>query len=614
VIAAELDPASSTRAERVAWALRAAIVLAVGIVYANALGAAFVFDDLPGIVERAEELSGSMRELVARERRPVVALTLAANHRLGGLDPWGYHAFNVAVHGAAALVLFGLVRRVVTRQAGPVEANAIAFAAALLFAVHPLQTEAVTYVIQRAESTAALCMLVVLAAIERAERSPRPAAWSVLAVVACAAGMASKATMVMAPPLAFAFDALIVSSSARAALRARWGVHAALASTWLLLVPTGVAGALWDAAGRPDAAVGFGVGSVTWVEYLASQPGVILRYVSLAAWPSVLCIDYRWPVATGAGVIVPAMVVGLALVVVLVLALRRHPLAFCGLVFFGWLAPTSSFVPIRDLAVEHRMYLPLAALAVPAVVVAWWWGKRVRAGGLVALILLAGVSMALGARTIVRNRDYATPVALWTATVDVVPTNRRARLNLGVALREAGRTDEAIDQLARVVAEAPGNPRARLNYGAALVEAGRPGDAAEHLLHAAERYPRRVDVALLLGDALRAANRPDDAVEAYRRAAEIEPVAAVFLALGNALDAMGRPDDAAAAFEASIAQATEAGNEPLRAAACFNLGNVRFRTGAFDEAITMYESALEARPDHAGAREWLHRAREQRDR
>jgi tetratricopeptide (TPR) repeat protein len=590
--------------------LRVVILAAGAAAFANALAADFVFDDVPRIVERDVELDGPAVTLLRGERRPVVTATLALNHAVGGLEPRGYHAFNVVLHLAAALILFEVVRGAGTRVIGA-GATPVAFAAALLWVVHPLQTESVTYVIQRAEVLAALAALVVLFAVLRAADSERPLAWGAVAVIASIIGMGSKATMVMAPPLAFLFDGLLVAPSFREAWRRRWGLHVALAATWLVLIPTGVVTALLGQGTRAGAAVGFGVASVTPLEYLATQPGVIVHYLRLAAWPDALCIDPGWPVARGlSAILAPALAVGAAATLVLVAAWRRHPLAFPGLVLLGWLLPTSSFVPIHDLAAEHRMYLPLAAPLVIAVATVRVGLRRLVPGAAAPLgvTLLVAATMALGTRTVVRNRNYASPLALWTATVEVAPHNRRARMNLGVAMLEAGRPDEAASWLAEVVADEPRDALARLNYGRALVAAGRPDEGVAHLREAAGRLRQRPDAELSLAAALREAGRPDEAVTTYRRVLEAAPAPSVALALGNALTEAGRHDEAAEAFTEAAALAADAGDSALRASALYNLGNVHYRTGNMTRAAVAYRAALEAAPDHAGAALWLPRA------
>ena len=594
------------------WGLLGLIAAAGIAAYGNAVGGAFVFDDIRSIVDRSAAFEGPPGELLAGQRRPLVTLTLAANHRVGGLDPRGYHLFNIAIHLATAAALFVLVRRGAERRIGDGHGTPLAFAVALLWIVHPLGTASVTYVIQRAEAMAALCMVLVLLGVLHAARSPRPAAWTIAAVLFSGLGMLSKPTAVVIPLLAVLCDGLIASDSFREAWRRRWALHLALAASCLLLVPTGLLDGLLQSAPDARAGAGLAVTTVTPLEYLQSQPGVITHYLGQAFWPATLCIDPDRPVADSARAIVgPTVLILTALAATALAVRRRHPLAFPAAAFLVLLAPTSSLVPIRDLAAEHRMYLPLAAVILIAVAIV---GRGLRAlpprlAAPLGLGLLAVAGVALGLRTIDRNRDYATPVTLWAATVEAAPHNHRARMNLGVALREAGRNEEAVAVLTTALEMQSNDPIAQLNLGAALLDESRIEEATEILGIAAVRLRDRPRAWLLLGDAHRAGGRTEDALAAYRRALAVRPDPAIRLRLGNTLADTGRLDEAAEQFDAAASSATD---PRLRASAAFNLGNTRYRQGAFDQAADAYRAALVADPQHAGARQWLAEALQRR--
>ena len=193
-----------------------AIVLAV---YRNSFSGAFLFDDLSDIVGNPNLRPGTpLGIMLRRAQRPVVDLTLFANRAIGGLDVFGYHAVNVAIHLLAALTLWALIRRTLRlpslgRRWGSVS-DGIAWAAAVLWAIHPLQTESVTYLIQRAESLAGLWYFLTLYGLVRAAESPRRR-WAALAVASCALGMATKPVMATAPLAAMLFDRCLIAGSWR---------------------------------------------------------------------------------------------------------------------------------------------------------------------------------------------------------------------------------------------------------------------------------------------------------------------------------------------------------------------------------------------------------------
>jgi tetratricopeptide (TPR) repeat protein len=467
------DPPSSASASRDRAPLcAAALLVLVVLAFANGLSGAFVLDDEAAI-------SGDVSATTIG--RPLLSLSFAMNRALFGASPAGFHAVNIAIHAAAALVLFDLVRRTLATRAGN-GATPLAFAVAAIWALHPLQTESVTYVCQRAESLAGLCILVTVWAAERGAASARPARWHALAIAAAALGVATKETAVVAPVLVLLHDRTFGAGSFREALRRRPRLYAGLAATWLLLAALVV-----SSAGRRGSA-GFDAG-VSPAAYAATQPGAILAYLRLAVWPGPLVLDRGAHVAQGAADIVPAALVVAALLGVTVWALLRRPsLGFLGAVFFVTLAPTSSFVPLAtQTSAEHRMYLPLAAVATLAV-----FGVHAATRGTPRLrpALLAASAAALCAVTFARNADYASPHGLWEQCVAFDAANVRAQMNLGLAAAKDGELAEGIACLDRAAAADPANAYVRLVRGNLLHEAGRTEEAIADYTAAASSAPR----------------------------------------------------------------------------------------------------------------------------
>jgi len=171
--------------------------------------------------------------------RQLINLSLAVNYAVGGTRVWGYHALNLAVHILAGLTLFGIVRRTLLqprlRGRFGAAANGLALTTAVLWTVHPLQTESVTYIIQRCESMMGLFYLLTLYCFIRGAASQRPRLWYGLCVTACALGMACKEVMVSAPLMVLLYDRTFVSGSFRVAWRRHGRLLGALAGTWVLL-------------------------------------------------------------------------------------------------------------------------------------------------------------------------------------------------------------------------------------------------------------------------------------------------------------------------------------------------------------------------------------------
>jgi len=444
------------------------IIAAGGALYANSLRGVFVLDDIPGIVLNPALRSFPTLAQTLEDSRPVVFLTLALNYACSAYRPWSYHLVNAAVHVLAALALFGIVRRTLELPAlagryGPWAAP-LALTIAWLWLVHPLQTESVTYVIQRGESLMGLFYLLALYGLIRGHSSPRAHGWYAGAVASCLLGAGCKEVIVTLPAVAFACDALFLTGSWRESFRRRWGLYLA----WTLCCGL-VVFRFMRHASDAAATVGFAMKGVTPLRYALTQPGVILHYLRLALWPSPLCLDYGWPLAGSIGEALPALLIVGALLAVSVAGVaygRRW--GFLGLAFFCILAPTSSVVPIKDAAFEHRMYLPLAAVIAGVVIAAFecWnraWPPSSKRGSGRALACAAVLAVAwLGFLTVRRNAEYGDAVALWSRTVRCAPGNARAPGQLGAALERRERPgdtspggEEALIELKRDIALKP---------------------------------------------------------------------------------------------------------------------------------------------------------------
>jgi hypothetical protein len=441
------------------------LILFAGVAsYANSLSGEFVFDDVDSIVGNP-----SIRALdpvaifapapnLTVSGRPLVNLTLALNYAAGGLDVGGYHLVNVLLHLAAAAVLFLLVRDTLALPAVPDvfrgHATDIALAVGLVWVVHPLQTEVVSYVVQRGEALAALFLLLILLCLLRGASSRHASLWYAGAVGACVLGVLSKEVMAAAPVVALLYDRAFLSGSFREAFRRRAVCHVGLLSTWVLL---GLL--IWTTHGR-GRTVGFDT-AVSPLHYAAAQSMWVLHYLRLSVWPAPLVFDYGPAVAPWGRVTQAATAVTLTLLGLSVALFARRPaLGFLPLGFFVALAPSSSFVPIAtQIAAERRMYLPLAVVIILIVLVGVRLGSFVPVSATTRrralFALLAAWVVPLVILTHLRNRDYRTGLVLWADTAAKVPDNARARANFGQALLKEGRVDAAATHLRTATELAP---------------------------------------------------------------------------------------------------------------------------------------------------------------
>ena len=528
------------------------------------------------------------------EGRPIVNLSFALNYALGGTRVWGYHAVNLAIHAAAGCALFGVVRRTL-RRIGQAGSLGLAFAAALLWTVHPLQTEAVTYLVQRAESLMGLCYLLTLYGFIRAADSAGASgrgsrAWLALAWFACLLGMGTKEVMVSAPVVVFIYDRTFFSGSFREAWRRRGGWYLALAATWLPLVA-----ALWSTGGNRGGTAGFGLG-ISWWAYLRTQFPAVLHYLRLSLWPHPLVFYYEvhwwpWPrVALSA-----LVVVGLAAASLLGLW-RRTGWGFLGLGFFSVLAVTSLVPGLSQTMAEHRMYLALAPVLVALVLAGHALGRRLRLPGAVLAGLVLAAAAGLGAMTIARNATYRSEVILWGDTVAKAPGNPYTQNNLGIALVGAGRFTEAMDHFHRALELKPDYAEAEDNLGLALADAGRPSEAIAHYAAAIRLKGDYAEAHMNLGVALAASGRLPEAQAHFERALALQP--GNLEARNDLAVALARQGNLPGAIE----QYEEAlkGN-PRNPQTQYNLANAFAGAGRWREAAERYQAALQILPGYAEA-------------
>ena len=472
--------------------LPALLVVVIGLaVYWNSFGGVLVFDDVPAIVTNVNirSLLPLSRAMSARSDttlsgRPIASLTFALDYAVGVHRVWGYHATNLAIHLLAALTLFGIVRRTLLtermRDQFGSHSAALALAVALVWLVHPLQTASVTYVVQRVESLMGLFYLLTLYCAIRANEDYAQRWWIAGAAAACAAGMGTKEVMVTAPFMVLLWDVIFAP---RSGWSRRWPLYASLAATWAIVAVL--------AAGAPRArSVGFGFAGWPWWRYLLTQAGVITHYLRLTIVPTSLVLDYQWPPVQSILEVVPQLTLVVVLFVSTVWAVvRRLPLGFAGAWFFGILAPSSSVLPIvTEVAADHRMYLPLAAIVSLIVIGGYALVSRKIPAGVLAFAA-GGVVVVFAILSNARNRDYQSSDGIWLDTIQKRPLNTRARDYYGSVLLSRGEFANAEPHLRVVVQANPDFVAAQSDLGAALCGLGKLEEGLSHLLQAVAIRP-----------------------------------------------------------------------------------------------------------------------------
>lgn len=616
----DVPPSAEIRLER--WLPLLLIVLGVAV-YANGLSGPFVFDDV-NLIEhnpRAQQLWTHPTSFTNSER-PLLFYSLALNYQLGGAT-WGYKVFNLAVHLAAALALFGLVRRTLLlprfgKQFRDTAAG-LAFAVAALWVVHPLTTEAVTYIVHRSESMMGMFALLMFYCTVRGSQSPMDWGWYAAAIVAGFLGFGCKQWMIAVPVVLLLYDRIMLEGSWLDWVQRRGVIYAALMLPvlWMVWINIGdvrerletglsTSSAMTSPASTGAAAQAAPAASpdvvspsdeyeygfprrASAIRYFRSQPGVVTHYLRLVLWPYPLCVDYLWrPADTTDRIVPPMMLIG-ALLLATCIALWRYPAwGFLGAAFFLLLAPSSSFVPIEDIATERRMYLPLAAVIALLVMVAWQllgWimlprerpdeaaEHRRRYRGLLLLVVVVAV---WGSLTVLRNFDYANDIELWERVVQQVDYSSRARVNLARAL-----TNEADRQSSRKVRDA--------YYALAL----------KYLLEAEPLAKKSSFVQAQIGHIRAQQGDSKEAELRFRKAIALDENKPLFhLNLALVLENKGAPgsmDEAFTHFEKAVELGR--GQEFELAEAHAGLGRCLAARQRFDDAIKEYQRSLEIDPN-----------------
>jgi Flp pilus assembly protein TadD len=583
------------------------IILVIAIAYANALSAPLIYDDAAVVRDNP-----TIRQLwplthplsppptgTPISGRPIANLTFAINYALGGLSPRGYHVVNIAIHTGCALLMFGIIRRTLDSYLAQPASAATALLATALWAVHPLNTEAVTHISARTESLMAFCFLLTLYAGVRAANSTG-SWWASICVVASAAGMACKESMVVAPIMVALYDGIFRADSWHHTLRARRWLYAGLFSTWAVLVYLNWSWPRGHSAGFVADAGLFAPTSP--FDYLLNQALLIPRYVRLAVWPKDLVFDYgmvrplRLADVAGHGLVI-LTAVGLACA----LLVRRPRWGFLGAWFFVTLAPASSIVPIfSEVGAERRMYLPLMALTTAVALTLYAISRRAKRGVVAASTLVAvALVAALTAATISRNAEYTSDLTLWRTVVERWP-HGRARYNLAMALEADGRLNDAETELR---AAARDYPEALSVLGIELLDQGRIDEGIEQLRTFLRLRPAHINVVVAhgrLADALFSQRRYAEAIPEYRAFLEIRPqFASAWTNLGISLAATEASADAVTAFRRALALSSNSSD------AHRNLANALLETHDYREAVEHAREALRISPHDSVAREIL---------
>lgn len=545
------------------WLPVLALIPLVTVTYWPALDNGFQFDDRPNIVlNPAVHAQRPTPEALGRAalesplaRRPLAYVTFALDWWRGGGEPRAFQQTNLALHALNAVLVFALLVEILSAARGRRDRTAVAAAAgaSALWAVHPIQVQAVTYIVQRMAMLAAgFTLLSVLLYLKGRRSAGRTTAIVLIAasVLAMLAGAVSKEIAWVTPMLLLLCELALVRRDRRRIVSTaeRWVlVTLALAAGILLLATLAGVGPLERFLapayeGRP----------FTMTERLLTQPRVVLFHISQIFWPLPSRFSLEHDLAVSRTLLDPPSTLPAISLVVLAAAAgfwgltrRRTRLpAF----FLLWLPVTlalESSVVGLEMIFEHRMYLPSVGLAGLAGLGLAALGRRGRRTGLAAAGLTALLVALLATATTRCLPAWRTPATLAERSVRHAPRSPRAWGSLGQAYLEAGRSAEAEGALLKALSLEPENRHALEYLGVIRFDAGRLAEAEDLLRRALAQGSSSPSLYNHLGEVELARGRFAPAERWFRLAAQKrEWVGAYHWNRALALEGLGRCDEA----------------------------------------------------------------------
>jgi tetratricopeptide (TPR) repeat protein len=416
----------------------AAVIIVLFSIYAPSLHGPFLFDDNTLPFALPEFHAPLMTWL--RGARPLLMLTYWVNDQISGSNTFSYHVFNLLIHGFAGAFLFFILRRLLEWAAiDPSRRNLLAGFGAAVFWVHPMQTEAVSYIAGRSDGLSVMLFLAAFAYF--LYRRNAAVSWGDVCVLFLlfGASLLSKEQAIVLPALLLLTDYWWNPGFSFSGIRRNWKLYAPLAVG-------AVAGVIiFLPLLRHGGNAGFGLKDFTWYQYFFTECRALFVYPAMFLLPVGQSADWNFPISKT--VFDHGAIAGLlALVALAVLAWRyrrEYRLASFGFVAYLLLmAPTSSVIPIKDAVAERRLYFSMIGLLLIALDLISRW-KLTRTTLATACSVAA---VALAGATYVRAEVWSSDLALWQNTVRTTPDNWRAHFHLASALYDAGRCDLAVQE------------------------------------------------------------------------------------------------------------------------------------------------------------------------
>lgn len=453
----------------------ALIVLSLLIfsIYSNSLNCSWHFDDWENVgdnpgVQLTRMTWDQIKKALSPNRlnprtphRPIATLTFALNYYWGKLNVVGYHLTNILIHLISAIFLYLFLFRTFNlpsqrRRYGSI-AYPVAFLATVLWAANPVQTQAVTYIVQRMTSLAGMFYVMGMYFYLKGRTGPerwRNAIFLALCLVAYILAFGSKENAAMLPITLMAFEILVLQEDPGRFLRDNKRMLALVLGGTLLL---GLAYLHMKRGGILSFLSGYRERPFTLAERLLTEPRVLLYYISLLLYPVPGRLNISRTIGISTSLLSPistliSIVVIVGIIVFLLVVSRKHALlCFCGFFFFINHLIESSIFPL-ELIFEHRNYIPSMLFFVPVTILIWRIFERYASGRAMKMIFSTAIVMlvlSFGHGTYVRNAVWKNEESLWTDAIEKAPNQFRAYNNLGVYYMRMGYWNKAVSAFER---------------------------------------------------------------------------------------------------------------------------------------------------------------------
>lgn len=579
--------------------LSAFLIASLGIlIYSNSLQNAFHFDDMFFIVDKPEIRDihdlNAIWHAHSHPARFVAFYSFALNYHIHQYRVFGYHVVNLGIHIINALLVWWMVRLLFAADRlkdDPWSEHKewIALFAALIFAAHPLQTQAVTYISQRFASLATLFYLVSVCLFMAGRLARSRLGWVCFAgsAVSAVLGMFTKQIVFTLPIVLILIELIFIRPR-----KIHWPILLTVAG-FLLVVP-GIFSfnpSILNIHHNSESHLG---DRLTPLTYFLTQLPVLLTYLRLLILPLGQNLDYDFPAYQHffqPNVFASFVCLTGLFVTALVLLKREKLLAFGLLWFFVTISVESTFITIKNVIFEHRMYLPMAGTAVLIAALAF---KLVQKR--TAVMFLSVVVALFGFLTYQRNFVWKDGITLWTDVVRKSPHKARPHISLAIAYIQEDRYDEALVHLDQAIALDPGAYKAYNNRGLVYSKKGLFKEAVEEYGKAIQLAPDNPVAYSNRGDVYRELGLGEAAHADYDRAIRINPLyAQAYINRGVFFGKNNQSDLALADFTTAIRI------NPTLPESYNNRGIVYQQKKLYDLAESDFNTAIKIKPAYADA-------------